>query len=259
MSGLFGSKKSSDPVKPSYDTLYDPFASSRAKLNSFLTDKIGQSGPKYTGERVAGESPIEQASYKFADEYASQPSKGPVLSAAQDEIKKTLSGDYDPSTSPYYQAVKAEAEKNLTQQNKFIADNAAGGNRYFSGARLRAQSNAARDVTQNLNTTLAGLAETERQRRLDVLPVALNAEQQDQDAAAKKAQMLQVLGALPRELQQSLYDSMYQEFLMSEYEYPLNIAQLAAGPAQQQPIFVQNGYAPATPSPASRILSLLSI
>src|SRR3990167_7953164 len=255
---MFSSKKS-EAAQPQFQTLYDPFASSRSKLNSYLTEKIGQKGPAFGGDRVAPLSDLEQKSIDKAGEYAAQPATTPTSGYAADEIKKTLSGDYDPSTSPYYQAVKAEAERNLTKTQENIADKAAGGGRFFSGARLKAQADAAADVNIGLNKQLGALAENERQNRLSVLPQALDLDEQQTNAPAKQAQALQVLGALPREQQQALLDAIYQEFLLSEYEYPLNIAQLASGPGQREPIFVQGGFTQPRAPLSSNILSLLSL
>ena len=242
MSGLFSSKKDSTPQSPNIQTFYDPFKSTREKVNAWLTDQVGKPGPDYTGERVAPMSELEVASQEAGKSYAAAPSTGESLKLAQDEIKKTLSGDYDPSTSPYYQAVKAEAEKNLTEQNKTIADNSAGGRRYFSGARLKAQADAASDTTIALNKQLGALSEQERQNRLSVLPQAMAADTQATQADAKKAMTLQTIGALPRELQQSLLDAIFNEWQQANYSYPLSVAQIGAGVSTQQPTFIQQGY-----------------
>jgi len=257
---LFKSKQSSSGAQqPQFQTLYDPFATTRAKTNEWLTSQVGQPGPSYTGERVAPASDVEQAGIDYAKSYAQQPSTGDSFKAAQGEIQKTLSGDYDPSTSPYYQAVKAEASRNLGVQNKQIADNAAGGGMYYSGARLKAQADASQKTTQALDTTLAGLAEKERQNRLAAVPLALQADQYGTNADAKKAQVLQVLGALPRELQQALLDATYQQWNQANYDYPLNIAQISAGLSAQQPTFVQSGYQPYQQSTGAGLLSLLNL
>ena len=257
MSGLFSSKKSQQQG-PQFEKLYDPFESSRGALNSYLTENIGKKGPTYAGERVAPLSGLEEQSLDYADRYANQPLKGQSMQLAEDEIKKTLSGDYDPSTSTYYQAVKAEAERNLEDTQSRIADKAGGGGRYFGGARLRAQGNAARDTGISLNKTLGEMSERERERRFQAVPQALAVDSAVTGEAAKRAQTLQAIGALPREIQQAFLDAIYQEFLLSEYEYPLNIAQIAGGPAQREPIFVQQGYGQQKPAIGQQILSLLS-
>ena len=256
MSGLFKSKKSEPASGPSYEAMYDPFQSTRTKLNDYLSSKVGQPGPKFTGERVAGTSDIEDAGLDAARAYAQKPASSQSLAYAEDEIKKTLSGDYDPSTSPYYQSVKAEAARNLKDTQANIASNAGGAGRYYSGSRIKQQTDAAVDTNINLDKIMGTLAENERQRRLDVLPQALATDSQVSQAEAKKSANLQQLGALPRELEQAFMDAVYQEFLLSEYEYPINIAQLASGLATQQPIFVQGGYTKPQASTATRFMSL---
>lgn len=242
MSGLFKSKKSNTQSGPSFETLYDPFAGVRSKVAGWLESQVGQAGPTYTGERVAAPSDIESAGLDWAREYATSPVNTPNLSAAQKEINKTLSGEYDPSTSAYYQAIKAESQRNLEKQNEYIKSNASGGRRYFSGARLKAQSDAAADVNTSLNTTMGQLAENERQRMMQAVPLAVSVEDYIQNAPAKKSATLQTLGALPRELEQAYLDAIYQEWMQSNYEWPLNIAQLSSGLASQEPIFYQTGY-----------------
>jgi uncharacterized protein YidB (DUF937 family) len=258
MSGLFGSKKSS-AESPNLQTFYDPFKSTREAVNSWLTEQTGKTGPTYEGERVAPMTELEQASQDWGKTYAEQPATGESLALAQDEIKKTLSGDYDPSTSPYYQAVKAEAERNLDKTNKTIAGNSTMGRRYFSGARVKAQADAATDTNIALNKEMGAMAERERQNRLAAVPQAAALDEQETNAAAKKAMNLQTIGALPRELQQALMDAAYQEWMAANYDYPLNIAQIGSGLAAREPTWVQQGYNTGSNSVSgiSKILSMV--
>lgn len=255
---LFKSKKSEPAPQPGFETMYDPFRSSREALNNYLTSNIGKSGPKYGKERVAGLAPLEEKSLDAGAAYAEKPTTGANYAAASQEIQRTLSGEYDPSTSPYYQAVKAEAERNLEKTNERIKHSTSGGRRFFSGLREQLESEAATDVNIDLNKTLGTLAENERGRMMQAIPYGLAAEKQEDDAYFNKATGLQQIGALPRELRQADLDAMYDEFVNSEYNFPLNIAQLASGPGQQEPIFVQTGYTRRQPSFTSQLLSLFS-
>ena len=244
MSGLFGGgkKSSGEAQAPSLQTFYDPFKTTREAVNTWLTEQTGKQGPTYSGDRVAPMTDIEKASQDSAAKYAAQPATGESLSLAQDEIKKTLSGEYDPSTSPYYQAVKAEAERNLADTNKQIADKSTMGRRYFSGSRVKAQADATSDVNIALNKELGAMSERERQNRLAAVPQAAAIDAQASNAEAKKAANLQTIGALPRELQQALMDAAYQEWMAANYDYPLNIAQIGSGLAAREPTWVQQGY-----------------
>lgn len=257
MSFLFKGKKP-EPVQPEFSTMYDPFKSSREALNTFLTSQVGKPGPAYTAPRVAPTGPLEDKSLEIGKAYGDRPATGGNFSAASDEIKKTLSGDYDPSSSPYYQAVKAEAERNLDKTNERIADTTAGGRTYFSGLRQQMEGEAARDVNIDLNKTLAALSENERARRLQAVPLALQADNYEGDAAYNQAVGLQDIGQLPRSLDQAALDAAYEQFVMANYEYPLNIAQLASGPSQQEPIFIQTGYTRRKPSLGAQTLAQLS-
>lgn len=144
----------------------DPYGEVRNKLNSWLTSNIGQAGKKYTGEMVAPMSEQEKQSLAKLGDYSSYNlANDTTFQNAKNEINKTLTNQYDPTTSPYYQAVKAEAARNLDTTNKGIASQAAGGGRYFSGARMKQQQEAGTSVTNALNTMLGQMSENERARR----------------------------------------------------------------------------------------------
>lgn len=235
LSGLFSSGKGVTEVA-------DPYGSVRNDLNSWLTgDKgIGKSGPKYTGEQVAEMSDQEKQSLgKLSDYSGYNTANDQTFQNAKAEINKTLTNQYDPTTSPYYQAVKAQAAKNLAETKKSIASEAGGGGRFYSGARLKAQGNADTDVTNSLNTMLGKMSEDERQRRLDAATTAQKMSQYESQIPLQQAQALQTLGALPRTIQQAKDQAALEDWLRSEYEYPMQVANIAAG-VQQAPMYQQN-------------------
>ena len=92
---------------------------------------------------------------------------------------------------------------------------------------------------------LGGMSERERMNRLSVLPQAMQMGQIEQQDPLNKAMAFQSLGALPRSIQQAGDTANYQDFLRREQDYPLAIANLAAGvqtpPTYQQgsPSFLQ--------------------
>lgn len=218
----------------------DPYGELRDPLVKWLKGQIGQPGKTYEGEMVAPMSEYENQSFDFLRKYGEQNSdSSETMNNAKSEINKTLTNQYDPTTSPYYQAVKAQASVNLQDTQKNIADNAAGGGRYWTGARLGEQSKAARDSELGLNTMIGSLAEKERQNRLSVLPQALAFGQNEQNLPLQQAGAYQALGALPRSIQQAGDTATQNEWLRSQVEYPLEIARMAAGvqtpPTYQQP------------------------
>jgi len=236
---LFKSKR----VGTKLETLYDPFANVRSKLSSWLGERIGKPAERYPGEIVAPMGEEEKRSFDWLRKYGEQGvPEGRQL--AMGELRKTMAGEYDPSTSPYYQAVKATAQKNLEETLGDIASEAAGRGMYHTGARRELQTTARTDVTQALNELLGGMAETERARRFQAVPLAQQIGAYEEALPLQKAAAFQQLGALPRAIQQAMNEAAYNEWLRSTQEYPLQIAQLVSPFVGQQPIFGQVGYRP---------------
>jgi len=215
----------------------DPYGRLREPLIDWLVPQIGQPGQTYTGEMVAPLSEPESKSFDFLRKYG-EAGYGDTFQQAKGEISKTLTNQYDPTTSPYYQAVKAQAATNLQDELRGIESDAAGAGRYWTGARLERQEKARTRTTEGLNTILGALAERERQNRLNVIPQAMQLGQLEQGLPLQQATAFQTLGALPRNIQQAQDTAMQNEWLRSQVEYPLAIANLAAG-IQTPPTYQQ--------------------
>ena len=239
MGDLFSQKKQTAEVTE----VADPYKSVREPYLSWLSGQIGKTGPSYTGEMTAPMSDQEKQSLDWLKSYsAGGPSA--TRTAATAEINKTVGGQYDPTTSPYYQAVKAEAARNQKEAQESIADQAAGGGRYWTGARLKVQGNEAGKTTNYLNEILGTLSEAERQRMIQVLPYAQQFANEEEQAPLQKATALQTLGALPRNIQQAQDTAAQNQWQQSVYQYPMDIAQLAGGMAQNGPTYAPTTYAP---------------
>lgn len=240
MSGLFKSKTSS----ASYDTKYDPFAAVRGQTSDWLSSQIGKTAPAYTGEIAAGMSEPEKQSLSFLNKYTTQGTPE-TTNLARNEIKKTLSGDYDPTTSPYYQAVKAESARNLDDTLEGISSDAAGAGRYWTGARLNQQGNARTDTGIGLNKLLGEMSENERVRRLQAVPYAQALGEEEANQPLKQAEALQNIGALPREVAQNLDTATYNEWLRQQ-NYQKDIADMAQGYATYAPTIAKQTTSPST-------------
>jgi hypothetical protein len=233
MSGMNTSKK----VSPEYEVISDPYSDIRNKTSSWLTGELGKKATPYSGETQSlGE----------LDKYVNQP-KSEMTGLAQDEIKKTLTGGYDPTTSPYYQAVKAESARDLENTISGISSDAAGGGRYWTGARLDTQGTARTDSGIALNKLLGELTLQERQNKLTAAQQAQSLGTEETNLPLQKATALQSLGSLTRNLQQAQDEAVYNEWLRQQ-SYPLQIAQLASPYALQQPVLGQVGYEPSNAS-----------
>ena len=206
MSGLFSSKKQT----PEVSVVADPYKDIRESLNSWLQGQIGKQGATYPGEQVAPMSDYEQQSLGSLQQYANRGTPS-SFTAGKKMIEDTLAGNYDPTRSPYYQSIKAEAMRNLQDTQSDIADQAAGGGAYWSGARLSEQRKAGTDVANSLNTVLGSLAEKERQNQLSMIPYAQEYAQTEEEAPLRTTAALQEYGALPRTIQQAYQTALYNE------------------------------------------------
>ena len=238
MSGMFNSKKTT----PEVSSIADPYGGVRNSLTSWLQSQVGQPAQQYGGEMAAPLSGQEKQSFDYLNKYINQGTPQGT-SLANEEVRKTMQGEYDPTSSPYYQAVKAEAARNLEDTQSQISDQAAGGGRYWTGARLGAQANALTDYGLGLNKTLYGMAENERQNRLNTAPFAAQLGQQERDQPLGQARALQGLGGLERNVNQSRDEAVYNEWVNANRNYPMQIGQMASG-VQQAPLYAQSGYSP---------------
>ncbi len=235
--GFFKQKE----VTPKVATIADPYGGVRKGLTGWLESQIGKPAEEYKGKMVAGMSSQEKESMDWLKKYG-EGGPSPLRTAAVGEMQKTLSGAYDPTSSPYYQAVKAESARNLTEAKEGIAGEAAGGGRYWTGARLGEQREATTDVTIGLNKFLGGLAERERARKLEVLPLAGQFAREEEEAPLRKTAAFQEYGALPRNVKTAELQAIYNEWLRTQ-ERPMEIGRMAAG-VQKAPMYGQVGYAP---------------
>lgn len=238
MGNLFSSKKQT----PEYSTVYDPFSKVRGQTSDWLSSQIGQKAEPYTGKLVEGMSAPETESLDWLKKYT-QGGPSEMTGLGQAEIKKTLTGEYDPTTSPYYMAVKAESARNLAETQQNVADKAAGGGRYWGGARLEQQREAGTDVANALNTMLGGMSERERQNRLGAATTAAQMGEAEQNIPLQKAMAGQQLGALPREIGTAQNQAIYNEWIRQQ-NYPKEIAQMAQPYATYEPTMAEESYAP---------------
>lgn len=232
--GLMGLTKKN---KGGLDVAADPYGSTRKALLDWLNPQIGKAGPTYSGEMVAPMSDQEKESLSYLKQYGDA-KPGSTYESAKKNINDTLNNNFDPSTSPYYQATKAKAERNAQQVNKQIASNAAGGGRYFAGSRMKEQREAGVDTANSLNQTLGSLAQQERQNQLSVLPQAISMGLNEQQDPLKKATAFQTLGALPRSIQQAIDQANLDQWTQSNITYPMQIATMA-GNIQTPPTYQQ--------------------
>lgn len=219
------------------ETAADPYAQIRKPYMNWLEGQIGQPGQSYSGQMVAPLSSPEASSFDWLRQYGEgSQAQDPTFQKARSVVDKTLTDKYDPATSPYYQAVKAEASRNLADTQKNIMSQAGGTGNVWTGGRLKEQGEAATASNIGLNRVLGELALQERQNQLSVIPQALGMSQTLAQEPLAKASAFQQFGALPREIEQAMNTAKYNEWIRSQVEYPMQIASMAGG-TQQAPIY----------------------
>jgi hypothetical protein len=230
---MFKSKEST----PQYTSVADPYKSIREPTIDWLKSQIGKPADQYQGEMVAPATDQEKQSLDFLKGYVDQ-GDSENTKLANEEVRKTMTDQYDPTSSGYYQAVKAESAKNLADVQENISDQAAGGGRYWGGARLKEQGTASNDAAIAMNKLLYGMQETERGRRLATAPLAAQLGERAEQKPLEKATALQSLGSLERTLSQARDEAIYNEWLRATQEYPLQVASMGAGLARE-PYYAQ--------------------
>lgn len=244
MSSLFKSKKQT----PEVTTMADPYKDVREPLIGWLKGQIGQPGQQYTGELVAPASPYGKESLDYLTSYA-KGGASPATQAASTYLQDVVGKYKDPASSPYYQAVKAEAGRLKEQGTRDIADMASGGGRYWTGARLGEQADYLKDVDIGLLKELGGLGETYQAQQLQAAPMLAQMGQYAEEEPLRKTGALQGYGDYERNIQNALNQAVYQEWMRSTQQWPYNMASLASG-IQQAPLYGQVGY---SQSPFSQI------
>lgn len=247
MSDFFSS---SDQAPAPVTTLADPYGAVRNPLVNTLGSQIGKPGQSYSGELVAPTDSQQNQSLTALGQYANR-APSPTYQSGENQINKTINGNYDPSTSPYYQAIKAQSAQNMQATNRQIDNQTAGGGQYWGGQRGQEQQQAATSNNNNLNSTLAGLQQQNTQNQVALTPYALQAGQNDMNAPLQTAAALQQYGALPQAYQQALDTANYQNWQSANIQQPLAIEQLAAQ-VQQAPLYGQDSY---QASPFSQIVN----
>ena len=187
-------------------------------------------GKPYGGNLSASMSPYESTGMQYLSKYLQGPDYTGLLQQAGDEVSKTLSGNYDPSTSQFYKAARDTAAQNQTDAITQLNQGLGASGKFFSSERVRGMSDIGTKTTNYLNNILGQLSENERNRMLQVLPEARAINQDVMNAPIKKITAATTFGALPRELEQQNYERQYQEFVRQQQEKALPITAASAYP-----------------------------
>jgi len=212
-------------------------------------------GAEFGGKRTAGMSPQETQGMEWLQKYMNQPNTGENYNLAAGEIKKTLTGGYNPATSDFYQATRQGAMRE--QESAIDALRRSQGYRgtFFQDTGVREEGKVREGTANYLQQLLGSMGEKERQNRLAAVPQAMNLEQYAQGAPLAKAAAGMSLGSLPRLIEQGDLEARYQDFLRKQTELGGTI------PAAQGVFGTSVNYAVEQPasSPFDRIMGLATM
>jgi len=178
-------------------------------------ERVGRAGQTYPGPLVAALSEFEETGLKGLGDYLGRPpaTEGKLYTSAVDEIAKTLSGDYDPAQSEYYQAYRTAVMRELEESKDRLAARTSAGDKFFGGGRIATEGEMEESAVGDLALVLGQLAERERERRLGAVPQALSLTQYGEQAPVDRVAASQQFGALPRLIEQAEMDTEYQEWI----------------------------------------------
>ena len=216
-----------------YKEVANRFGSLEPKLTDFFSNQINQSGPTFPGGSNAAVAPLtgyENKSFDFLNQYGSQNfGANPSVQNAKSAVNQILSNKFDPTSDPYYQAVKAASSRNLNDTKREIKNNQSGGGRFYTGATTSKLADADIESGLNLDLVLGQLFNQRENQRLQAAPVALNIANQEAQFPLSQAAAYQSLGGLPRQVDQAKRDFDVNQFQQSQIDYPISIAQMLSG------------------------------
>lgn len=197
--------RAQEPIYPTdlENQLNLPEAGLREGLISRLSSRLANVDQGVAPEKIAGLSNLENQGLSRLGQVQVDPYK--LNPAAAEEINKTLTGAYDPATSEYYKAYKDQAQRELTESQSRLNEALAGGGKYFHGARASETGKLEENYITNLAMQSAQLAERERERRIQAVPLAQSMSQTSIDQPLQVANAYLEGGQLPRRIEQAGY------------------------------------------------------
>ncbi len=212
----------------------------------YLADELKNKKVTPYGGRLSADRPEYEGNIPgLVDTYAGR-GASPLIQSAQDQLRKTIEGEYDPRTSPYYASYRDEAMRNFGDLQTAIKQSAQMGGGLKSSGRVKQEFRAGRDVGMDLNSVLGGLYEAERGRQLGAIPQAQALTEYTEGAPLRTLQAIMGAGGYQSSVEQADLDRMYQEFQrqQAEEKVPLGIAEFLASPSNYA--YYQKEYEPYT-------------
>jgi hypothetical protein len=202
------------------------------EARDYLSDLMNAGTPDIPIKNIPGMSQAEQTGQNLLNRYINTGSMGADYQAGQDELRKTVAGDYDPATSQAYRGYREASQ--LEEQD---ALNAMGRQAQVSGMAkstptLNQQGKTRRGYSADRMSYLGQLMDSERNRQLSAAQPLMEADDYASQLDLRKTAAANTYGALPRQIETAQEDAIYNALLqevMFPYEYNANIASILGG------------------------------
>lgn len=222
-------KKNSIPLTPDKTDQQLAVGNDLAKyLQSYLPNY--QPGKPYTGQLTAGTTSQEQQSLALLTKLMGQNPTGPLTGQASQVVSDTLKGNFDPRTSPVFNASQAQINRNTQDAIDAARRSAGARGEYFTEGAARDESRLRATGAESLNSIIAGLYDSERNRQLSAVPLATGIDQFTMDQGLRQIDAGQRYGSLNRIIEDTNLERQYQDFQRMQ-------AELGAVPGQAQNYF----------------------
>lgn len=252
LDSIFGKKE----TKPKLLTPPWMMANLRELSNAAMpqaTSFLETAGQPYPGQLTAAMSPLSQSGLARLEDILGQPaaSENPLFVSAVGELQKTLSGEYDPYESEYYDAVRSGLLRELSEAKDRLRASASARDVFSSSGRVAGEGELEETAMNSLAQVLGSLAEAERGRRLGAAGAVPGLLAYGQEASLQPVQAAMTLGDFPRQLEQQGLDRLLGEYARQRAEemVPLDTAMAVN---RYKPEYYQPTYGP---SPFTQVMS----
>ena len=201
--------------------------SQQTQAREYLGNLMNKEYQPYTGQ-VFGQYPDQGKLQDLLGSYVNR-NQQPLYGLAQGELTKTLQGDYNPITSPYYKAYRTEAVKNEQQAVNSLRRQAEKSGMLQSTPLIRGEADIRSNTANTLNTLLGGMFERERTNQLNSVPEAMTVGQLLEGAPLKSAQAITTISPILKALQEEPLKYSAQQYAAGQewpYSHQGTIAQL---------------------------------
>ena len=231
MSSLFKSKKEEIPAPREISTDLQKEARNRLKgMGAFGTTPVSYEDlfgdlPTYAADE-SYEAVIPELLTGFTQRKTPETTQAGIK-----QIMDTLTGAYDPTTSEYYKSTRRGIEKERQESQKNIRQAAQAAGQFRSTGRLGEEQKLEEETFATIADVMGRLTEAERQRKLDVVPQAMAAGQEEEAFPLRTLAALQEFSLFPR--RQAALEAERSNIQAGRNEQ-LSIAQLLADPSSYQ-------------------------